>query len=129
MTAMLALRIFIPFALGYFFASILRAINAVIAPHLVRDLDLGPVELGFATGAFFLAAFLFQLPYGILLDRFDPRKTYACFLLVCAVGALITALSEGVITLSIGRALIALGASQSLRRVGSRTECRQARVS
>ena len=41
----LVLRVFVPFALGYCVVSILRSINAVIAPYLVRDLDLSATEL------------------------------------------------------------------------------------
>jgi MFS family permease len=109
----LVLRIFFPFALGYFLASIFRSINAVIAPDLVRDLGLGASELGFASSAFFLSATLLQLPYGILLDRFDPRRTYACCLLLCALGGVISALAGGMLSLTFGRGLIAVGAAAS----------------
>ncbi len=34
---MTLLRVFIPFALGYFLSYLLRVVNAVIAPDLVRD--------------------------------------------------------------------------------------------
>jgi MFS family permease len=109
----LAIRIFFPFALGYFLASIFRSINAVIAPALVNDLGLSASDLGFASSIFFLCATIFQLPYGVLLDRFDPRKLYAGCLCLCALGAIITAVADGVFVLSAGRALIAIGASSS----------------
>lgn len=113
MSLSLALRVFIPFGLGYFLASTFRSINSVIAPELVRDLGLSASELGFAISAFFLSATLFQIPYGILLDRYDPRKIYAGFLLLCAFGAVIVSISQEIVLLSLGRALIALGTTAS----------------
>ena len=106
-------RVFTPFALGYFFASIFRSINAVIAPYLIHDLHLGATGLGFAVSAFFLSGTVFQLPYGVLLDRYDPRRVYAIFLVVCALGATITALAQDIFMLALGRTLIALGTTAS----------------
>lgn len=113
MKVSLVLRVFVPFALGYCVVSILRSINAVIAPYLVRDLDLSATELGFATSIFFLTAVLMQIPYGVLLDRYDPRKLYAFFLLLCATGAVIAATADGVAMLTVGRGLVALGSGAS----------------
>lgn len=113
MPSMLVVRVFAPFALGYFLVSIFRSINAVIAPDLVRDLHLSAAGLGFAISAFFLSATLMQLPYGVVLDRYDPRRVYAVFLLLCAVGAVTAALAHGVYVLALGRALIALGTAAS----------------
>jgi MFS family permease len=113
MTAALTIRIFTPFALGYLLVSIFRSISAVIAPELVRDLGLGATELGFAVSALFLSGTIFQLPCGVLLDRYDPRRVYAILLVVSGLGAIIVALAEGVVSLALGRALIALGAAAS----------------
>ena len=87
MSWVLAVRVFVPFAIGYLCVSIFRSINAVIAPELVRDLDLSASGLGFAISAFFLSATIFQLPTGVLLDKYDPRRVYAILLFVCALGA------------------------------------------
>ena len=62
-----------PFAFGYLSSYLLRAVNAVVAPDLVADLSLTPAELGLLTSAYLLAFALFQLPLGILFDRYGPR--------------------------------------------------------
>jgi MFS family permease len=113
MTVAFAIRIFTPFALGYFVVSIFRSINAVIAPELVRDLGLGATELGFVVSAFFLSGTIFQLPCGVLLDRHDPRRVYAILLAISGLGAITVALAQSVALLAIGRALTALGAAAS----------------
>ena len=63
----------LPFAAGYFMSYLLRAVNAVVAPDLVQDLGLTPGELGLLTAAYLGAFALFQLPLGVLLDRYGPR--------------------------------------------------------
>lgn len=109
----LVLRIFLPFALGYLLASIFRSISSLIASDLVLDLGLSAAELGFAVSAFFLAAIFIQIPYGILLDRYDPKKIYAISLLLCAGGSMMVALTPNMFFLALGRAFIAIGTSAS----------------
>lgn len=108
------LRVFCPFALGYFLSYLYRTVNAVIAPDLVRDLGLDPGSLGLLTSAYFLAFAAFQLPLGVLLDRFGPRRVEAALLLVAASGALIFAGAESLTGLMVGRALIGFGVSACL---------------
>ena len=86
MTARLAnqLRVFIPFACGYFLSYLYRVVNAVLAPDLVADLGIGPAELGLLTSTYFLTFAAFQLPLGVLLDRYGPRKIEAILLVFSA---------------------------------------------
>jgi predicted MFS family arabinose efflux permease len=95
-----------PFGLGYFFSYLYRAVNAVIAPDLVRDIGLSAAELGLLTAAYLLAFALFQLPLGILLDRFGPRRVQAALVALGALGAAMFAAADSLITLAIARAII-----------------------
>ena len=110
----MAMRVFVPFAFGYFLSYLYRVINAVIAPNLVNDLNLGPDVLGFLTASYFLAFAVFQLPLGVLLDRFGPRNVEAFLLIFAAIGAVCFALSENATSLIISRALIGFGVSSCL---------------
>lgn len=111
---MTMLRVFVPFAAGYFLSYLYRVVNAVIAPDLVADAALDAAALGFLTSAYFLAFGLFQLPLGLLLDRFGPRRTESALLLLAALGALVFAASSGLLGLTLGRAMIGLGVSACL---------------
>ncbi len=111
---MTALRVFIPFALGYFLSYLMRVVNAVIAPDLVRELGLTAADLGLLTSANFFAFAVAQLPLGILLDRFGPRRTEAAMLLFAALGAFIFSVAGSAPGLIAGRALIGLGTSACL---------------
>ena len=97
-------RVFVPFALGYFLSYLLRVVNAVIAPDLVRDLGLTAADLGLLTSANFLAFAVAQLPLGILLDRFGPRRTEAVLLLFAALGAFLFSIAGSAPDLIAGRA-------------------------
>ena len=111
---MTVLRVFLPFALGYFLSYLLRVVNAVIAPDLIRDIGLDASDLGLMTSVAFLAFGAFQLPLGILLDRFGPRRTEAVLLVVAAGGTFVFASAQGLAGLVAGRALIGLGTSACL---------------
>jgi predicted MFS family arabinose efflux permease len=108
------LRVFLPFALGYFLSYVYRMVNAVLAPNLTADLGLDPAALGLLTSAYFLAFAAFQLPLGVLLDRYGPRRVEAVLLLFAAAGAFIFSQAESLAALIVGRALIGLGVSACL---------------
>jgi MFS family permease len=106
--------VFCPFAAGYYLSYFYRYVNAVIAKDLVQDFELAPGNLGLLTSAYFLAFAAFQLPLGVLLDRFGPRRCAAALMCVAAAGALTFGLARDLAMLSAGRALIGLGVSAGL---------------
>ena len=108
------IRLFLPFAAGYFLSYLFRTANAVIGPVLARELGIGDNALGLLTSTYFLAFGAAQLPLGMLLDRFGPRRVEAGLLLLAASGATIFALAHEISGLAIGRALIGLGVSACL---------------
>jgi len=114
MSLALAIRIILPFALGYFLSYLFRAVNAVLATDLVLDLQLDAAILGLLTSVYFFSFALFQLPLGVLLDRYGPRRVEFVLLLIAACGAFIFARAETSFSLVIGRALIGLGVSACL---------------
>jgi len=103
-----------PFASGYLLSYLLRAVNAVVAPDLVSEFGVGPAELGLLTSAYLLAFSAFQLPLGVLLDRYGARRVQSCLLLVAALGCLGFALAPNFIGLFSARAMIGLGFSAGL---------------
>jgi len=108
------LVVFCPFAAGYFLSFFFRNVNAVISKDLAAEFSLTPSDLGFLTSMYLLAFAAFQLPLGVLLDRYGPRRVVASLLCVAALGALVFALARDFTTLSIGRALLGLGVSAGL---------------
>ena len=104
-------RLFIPFAVAYFASVLLRNVNAVAAPELVRDFALNPADLGLLTSLYFIAFTLAQLPLGSLLDRFDSARVNGSALIVAAAGTALFSVAQNTLMLGAGRALIGLGVS------------------
>ena len=77
----------LPFAGGYFLSYFYRTINAVIAAELSSSMQLRASDLGLLTAVYFLSFAAMQLPVGIALDRYGPRRVQGVLLVVAAIGA------------------------------------------
>ena len=110
----LAARVGGPFIAGYFVSYSYRAVNAVLAPTLAEQFGLTAGTLGLLSSVYFLAFMLFQLPGGLLLDRFGPRRVDATLLLVAAAGGLWFATAGSTLEAIAARAIIGLGVSVCL---------------
>lgn len=113
-TVLTTLRVFVPFAAGYFLSYLYRVVNAVIAPDLAAELGIGPSALGLLTATYFISFASFQLPLGVLLDRFGPRRMEAGLLLFAGLGAYLFSRSESLAGLIAARAFIGFGVSACL---------------
>jgi len=108
------LQLFLPFAAGFFLSYVYRTANAVIAPLIGQELDLSDGAIGLLTSAYFFAFALAQLPVGVLLDRYGPRRVESALLVVAAAGAVIYGTAQDLTMLTIGRVVIGLGVSACL---------------
>lgn len=108
------LLVFLPFVAGYHLSYLFRTVNATIAPELVADLGLTPGFLGLMTSAYFLTFASVQLPLGIMLDRFGPRRTQAPMMIVAGIGAFLFARAAHPVGLLCARALIGVGVAAAL---------------
>jgi sugar phosphate permease len=106
--------VFLPFAGGYFLSYLYRTINAIISTELSSGMHLRASHLGLLTAVYFLSFAAMQLPVGIALDRYGPRRVQGILLLVAAIGAILFSAARSLAGLSIGRALIGLGVAAAL---------------
>ena len=83
----LIVLVFLPFAAGYYLSYLFRTINALIAGPLTSELALGAEDLGLLTSVYFLTSAAVQVPIGVWLDRYGPRRVQTAMLLVAAAGA------------------------------------------
>ncbi|MGA7985500.1 MAG: MFS transporter, partial [Burkholderiales bacterium] len=111
---MIFFRVALPFIAGFFVSYMYRAVNAVLGPTLAAEFGLTAGGLGLLTSVYFLAFALFQLPLGLLLDRFGPRRVNATLLLVAAAGGTWFAGAHTATEAIAARALIGLGVSGCL---------------
>src|SRR6266852_3118505 len=108
------LRVFLPFVFGYYIAYLFRTISAVMAAPLATELGLGADDLGLLTSVYFLTFAAAQIPIGILLDRYGPRRVQSVLLVIAAVGSALFAVSDHFLMLLLGRALIGLGVASAM---------------
>jgi type IV secretory pathway TrbF-like protein/sugar phosphate permease len=106
--------VFLPFAAAYYLSYLFRTINALISGQLTSDLALGAADLGLLTSVYFLTFAAAQVPVGVLLDHYGPRRVQSALLLVAAAGAALFGASEGFVPLVLARAMIGLGFAAAL---------------
>ena len=110
----IAWRILFCACLTYIISQFYRSANAVIGPDLMTELSLTPEDLGILTGAFFLTFSISQLPVGIALDRWGPRRTIIVTLVIAFLGALAFAHGRNLTELSLARVVLGFGCAALL---------------
>ena len=111
MSALFALRIIAPFSLGYFLSYAVRNVSGYCPrPECRPCADAATLGLGYQ--AYFLAFAAFQIPLGVLLDRYGSRRVEA--ISPGRGGMCLIALGQDVETLVAARAFIGLGVSAAL---------------
>jgi MFS family permease len=110
----LILSVFLPFAAGYYLSFLFRTINASISPVLASDFGLGAAETGLLASVYFLVFAAAQIPIGVLLDRYGPRRVQSVLLVIAVGGATLFGNADSLAELLVGRAMIGLGVAASL---------------
>ena len=108
------LSVFLPFAAGYYLSFLFRTINASISPVLASDFGLGAAETGLLASVYFLVFAGAQIPIGVLLDRYGPRRVQSVLLVIAVGGATLFGNADSFAELLVGRAMIGLGVAASL---------------
>lgn len=101
--------------IAYCLSQFFRAFLAVLAPVLADDIGTTTADLAMASGLWFAAFAVMQLPVGWALDTIGPRRTSAALFGLGAVGGCVvfaTAQGSGGIILAMG--LIGIGCAPIL---------------
>jgi sugar phosphate permease len=99
----------IPLSLFFMLSMFYRASSAVIASELVRDLSLTPQDLGLLSSVFFYAFALVQIPMGMAIDHFGPKRVMLFLSCVGLVGVVSFAFADSFFIAIMGRALTGAG--------------------
>lgn len=110
-------RVTLPLAGLNFVNQAARGVMAVIGPVLAVQYGLSASELGLLASVLFAAYCLWQLPVGVLLDRYGPRRVQTWMGLTAAAGFTLFALSDGLVGFMAARVLIGLGIAAGLMSV------------
>ena len=101
-------------SLFFFYAWILRVSPSVMVEELMRDFAAGGAIVGNLSALYFYGYAGMQIPVGLLLDRFGPRRLMTVAAGVVAVACLMFAWSDGLVGASAARFLIGAGCAFSL---------------
>ena len=96
-------------AAAYVLSQFFRTALAVVAPEIAADLGLDPARLGILSSAWFWAFAAAQIPIGVALDRWGPRRTVALLFSVGALGCLVFASAGRLPQAVLGQILIGVG--------------------
>ena len=106
-------------AMFFFYAWIMRVAPSVMIDELMRDFAVGGAAVGSLSALYFYGYAGMQIPVGLLMDRFGPRRLMTMAALGCAAGCVMFALAPSLWVLSLGRFLI--GATAAFSLVGAMT--------
>jgi MFS family permease len=98
-------------AVFYSYEYLLRILPSVMAVPLSSHYGLSSASFGWLSAFYYYAYVPMQIPVGILMDKYGPRRllTLGCFL--CAFGAYLFALTPYFWVAATGRFLVGLGSS------------------
>jgi predicted MFS family arabinose efflux permease len=77
-----AIALFATLVAGYLVSQFLRNSVGVLAPDIAAEMHIAASEIGVLSSAFFFAFAAVQLPLGVALDRFGPKR---CMLVCTAI--------------------------------------------
>lgn len=96
-----------------FYKYLLQVSPTVMVGDLMRTFSLTGLSMGNLAAYYFYAYLLMQLPVGLLLDHFSPRRLMSLAIIVCSVGAIVFSQAMHLSTAEFGRLLIGLGGAFS----------------
>ena len=98
-------------AIYYSYEYLLRIAPSVMEPALREHFDLSARGFGHISSIYYFAYVLMQLPVGVLLDRYGPKRllTFAC--MICVIGTFLFTSTDVFWIAAIGRFLVGLGSA------------------
>lgn len=98
-------------ALFYCYEFCLQVSPSVMTNEIMRDFNVSASKLGNLSAFYLYAYTLMQIPVGILLDRFGPRRLLTFAILCCALGSFMLGTAKIFTVAALGRFLIGVGSS------------------
>lgn len=96
-----------------FYKYLLQVSPSVMSDELMASFHLTGAALGNLVAFYFYAYLCMQLPVGLLLDHFSPKRLVAAAITVCATGAILFAKADVLGVADLGRVLIGIGGAFS----------------
>jgi MFS family permease len=83
-----------------------RIILSVAAPSISKELNIGPVDLGYLFSSYIWTYLIFLLPFGVLVDRLGIRSIGAASMIVWSFACMTTGIATSYVTLFASRLVL-----------------------
>ncbi|HEV2613957.1 MAG TPA: MFS transporter [Gammaproteobacteria bacterium] len=90
---------------------VIRVSPSVLTPQLMETFHVNAFAIGLFSGYFYYAYISMQIPVGILVDRFGPKRLLVVSILICALSTLIFSNTDSISIGYFSRALMGFGAA------------------
>jgi MFS family permease len=97
--------------LFYFYESILQISPSVMSTELMHDFNVTSHALGILSGIYFWSYAAMQLPAGMLMDHFGPRRLLTLATAVCALSTIAFGLTDHLFMACVARLMIGFGSA------------------
>jgi sugar phosphate permease len=102
--------ILVAFLISYALIFFHRMTSGIVAEELSSTFQIGATSLGILSSAYFYPYALIQIPVGLMVDRFGPRRIVSASLAIAGIAAVIFGMTQSFSTAVIARVLIGFGA-------------------
>lgn len=97
--------------LFYFFDNLLNAAPGGMTTQLIEVFNISYGELGVLSSCYLWSYGLMQIPAGLLVDAYGPRRVLSLAGIACVIGTVMFGFSDTILMACIGRILIGFGSS------------------
>jgi len=94
-----------------FYKYILEVSPSILTNQIRDEFHVDEFIIGHIGASYYYAYAIMQLPSGLLVDTFGPRRTTTLGILCCSLGALLFGYSQSIFMMSFSRFLMGLGAT------------------
>jgi MFS family permease len=110
----IAIAVVIMLGLLYVVSQFVRNSVSVIAPNLADEIGLSPIQIGLLSSIYFLCFAATQLPLGVALDRFGPKRCMLVAIGCTILGCVMFAMADRASGLVGARAVLGFGTAPFL---------------
>jgi MFS family permease len=110
----IAIAVVVTLGVLYIVSQFLRNSVGVIAPNLAAEVALSPIQVGLLSSIYFFCFAATQLPLGVALDRFGPKRCMLVSIAFTVLGCVLFAVAQSASGLVVGRALLGFGTASFL---------------
>ena len=96
-------------ALSFAYAFLQRVSPSVMVEDLMRDFAVSGAVLGNLSAIYFYAYAILQIPVGVALDNWGPRRMLTAAAVIAATGSVLLASADALSVAYLGRLLVGVG--------------------